>query len=123
MTQTNNATEQGNQFYYQQLNQVSNIIGYYAITVVASLGFVLNAIGVKLLSSPNLLKKHNFYKYILTKTICDMLVCLSGIGYLNNTCLQCVEVQQNIFGIVIYRFYSLAIIRVTLFSSAWSEVY
>ena len=123
MTLNNNATEQGNQFYYQQLNQVSNIIGYYAITVVASLGFVLNAVGVKLLSSQNLLKKHNFYKYILTKTICDMVVCLIGISYLNNTCLECVEVQQNLYGIVIFRFYSIAFIRVTLFSSAWSEVY
>ena len=119
----NNSTEQSDHFFYKQLNQASNIIGYYAITMVASVGFLINAIGVKLLSNPNLLKKHKFYKYILTKTVCDMLVCLTGIGYLNNTCLECTEVQQNFLGIVFYRFYSLAMIRVTLFSSAWSEVY
>ena len=108
---------------YRLLNQISNIIGYYLICVVSSVGLVFNLFGIKILWNTNLLKKHKFYKYILVKTVCDLLVCLTGIGYLNNTCLQCIEVQQNVYGIIIYRFYSIAIIRVALFSSAWSEVY
>ena len=82
-------------FDHKLLNKISNIIGYYALTAVAILGFLLNAFGVKLLSSKNLLKKHKFYKFILVKTICDMLVCLTGIGYLNYTCLECIEIKKD----------------------------
>ena len=42
-------TDQDNQFFFKKLNQISNFIGYYAITVVASVRFLLNTIGVRLL--------------------------------------------------------------------------
>ena len=51
-----------------------------------------------------------------------MFVCLTGISYLNYTCLECIDIKQ--YGLLAFRFYFISIFtRVTLFSSAWSEVY
>ena len=126
ITNSTNKTDQINHFIlnYKLLNHISNIIGYYALTAVALSGFLLNAIGVKILCNKILLKKHKFYKYILVKTVCDMLVCLTGIGYLNYTCLECIEIKKDHYGFMVYRYYFIAnFTRLTLFSSAWSEVY
>ena len=112
------------QLDYNLMNQISDIIGYYLISAVSLIGFLLNAILIKVLSNEDLLRKHKFYKYILIKSICDWLVCLVGIGYLNNACTICDQITQNKYSTIVYELYMIKIpMRIAIVSSVWSEIY
>ena len=101
---------------------ISDCIGYYLITIVSSMGLILNLIGIKMMLSKSL--KHDFYKFLLFKTTCDSLVCLFGIGYLNNDCLSCLSNTNNTYGALFYQLYIIKMpVRVTLLVSALAEIY
>ncbi len=107
---------------YDFLNKVSNAIGYYVISIVSLLGFILNLFGIQFLSDNNL--KHKFYKYLQCKLISDLFVCLIGIGYLNNSCSQCFENQCNKYGIIFYQWYIIKIPnRIVFLASAFAEIF
>jgi hypothetical protein len=110
------------ELYIILMNQTANFIGYYLITLVSGIGLLLNAFAFKLLLNPNL--KHQFYNYLLCKTVCDFWICLIGIGYLNNACFLCVDKIYGSYSAIIYQFYIIKItIRSAIASSMLSEVY
>ena len=104
------------------LDRISDIIGFYFITLVSIIGLALNLFSIKLLMHKSL--KHEFYKYLKCKSIFDSIVCLIGVGYLNNNCLHYRPNFYNTYGILFYLLYLIRVpIRMTLLASALSEVY
>ena len=61
------------------LDIISDIVGHYLITIVSTIGLILNLIGIKMMVNKSL--KHDFYKFLLFKTACDSLACPFGIRY------------------------------------------
>ena len=78
-------------FAYNLIDRISNIIGLNFITLVSIIGLVLNLLSIKLLTHKSL--KHEFYKELKCKSIFDSIVCLIGVGYLNNNCLRPNQLQ------------------------------
>ena len=85
------------------------------------IGLILNLASIKMLRHKSL--KHQFYKYLICKSICDSFVCLHGIGYLNSNSAYS---HQNVYNTYSMLFYQINIIRNPLrcvfFISAASEL-
>ena len=104
------------------LERISDIIGYYLITLVSIIGLILNLFSIKLLMHKTL--KHKFYSYLRCKSIFDSIVCLFGVGYLKNNCLLCITNNFNSYGILFYQIHVIRIpFRSALLASTLSEVY
>ena len=107
--------------FNRMLDSISNIIGYYLITVVSMIGLILNLASIRMLRHKSL--KHKFYKYLLGKSICDSFVCLIGIGYLNSNSAYSL---RNLYNTYLVLFYQINIIRTPMrcafFISTSSEV-
>ena len=105
-----------------EFDNISNIIGYYVITAISLIGLILNVLNIKLLMHKSL--KHEFYRYLMCKSILDSIVCLFGVGYLNNNCLQCFPSYISTYGVLFYRLYVIKIpLRMILVASVLSEVF
>ena len=104
------------------LERFSDIIGYYLITLVSTIGLILNLLSIKLLMHKTL--THKFYKYLRCKSIFDSIVCLFGVGYLKNNCLLCIKNHLNSYGILFFQIHVIRIpFRSALLASTLSEVY
>ena len=110
-----------NQFI-DNINFITDIIGYYTITTVSAVGLILNLFMSIVLLNKDL--KHNFYKYLWVKALIDVLVCIIGIGYLKSICLKCPSTNVNTFQILAYQWYMNKITMRTIFmSSSIHEIY
>jgi hypothetical protein len=104
-------------FSFDLANQISDVIGYYIIPFVSLIGLILNMTCINVLK--NLAKKNEFYKFILLKAYSDSIVCLFGIGYLNNNCLTC---YQHYCHNYCYMFYIGRIVRINLRTVIFASV-
>ncbi len=118
-TPINRSTCIHERFNYEILRDVSDIIGFYIITITCSLGLIMNALCIKILAHSSL--KHRFYKYLMCKSICDILVCFIGIGYLNNARTQCES--NTSYGAIFFQWFIIKInLRIALLASGITEI-
>ena len=98
----------------------SDIIGYYAISIISFIGIILNSFLSFILISKNL--KHKFYKYILVKSIIDTIVCIFGLIYFKGICQNCLKNLR--YQYIFHRWYVISInIRIVFMMSSISEIY
>ena len=101
------------------LMKISDVIGYYLITIAAFAGFILNLANIKLLAHKSL--KHRFYKYLMCKSILDATVCFLGMGYLNN---QSIPTFTDNYWLLFYKLYIVKIpLRIEFMVLSLSEIY
>ena len=104
------------------LNQSSDIIGYYLIPIICAIGLITNYCFLWLLSNKQL--KHKIYENLRVKAFCDWMVCLVGVGYLNNECLICAKYMYNSYWGLFYHWSVIKIpLRIVLLTSNISEIY
>ena len=107
---------------FHTLNQVSDFIGLYVITVVCAIGIITNFCFLMLLFSKSL--KHKFYNSLRIKAVFDFLLCVVGIGYLNNNCNICTESKFNTYPALFYSWFIIQIpLRIAFLGSNISEIY
>ena len=108
------------EYAFHVLSHVADIIGLYVITAICGIGVVTNFCFLIVLSHKSL--KHKFYENMWVKTFCDWIVCLIGVGYLNNSSSRFIENARYWC-----LFYKMCIIkmplRVALVSSTLAEIY
>lgn len=103
----------------EAINSASDILGSYIIPSVSAIGVILNIFSIFILNHKSL--KHNFYKYLICKSIINLLTCVVGMGFKNSYCRQC-SFDDN-FEMMIYRNYGVCIpIRILLLTSVLSEI-
>ena len=85
----------------------TNVIGYYSISIVSFVGFILNIFLAIILKNKKL--DHAFYKYLFVKACIDSCVCLIGIGYLKSNCAACRENVVNHYYVLTYQWYAIKI--------------
>ena len=106
-------------FALSLLIEISDVVGYYLITIAAFAGFILNLANIKLLAHKSL--KHRFYKYLMCKSILDGIVCFLGMGYLNN---QSIPALTENYWLLFYKLYIVKIpLRIEFMVLSLSEIY
>lgn len=104
------------------LDSVAYILGYYVITIVSAIGIVVNIFTLKVLNSPTL--KHSIYNYFWCRSFCDLLVCLVGVTYLYNSCVNCEELHYLKYSVQFYRYYFLFLpMRILFLASSFAEIF
>lgn len=105
--------------FKEAINSASDIVGSYIIPSVSAIGVILNIFSIFILNHRSL--KHNFYKYLICKSIINLLTCVVGMGFTNSYCRQC-SFDEN-FEMLLYRNYGICIpIRILLLTSVLSEI-
>ena len=108
---------------YVIIKYISDIIGYYIITIISVIGVVINSVCLIIMFNETLHKTNKFYVYVIIKTIADLLVCLIGIFYLNADCLICEDTVYNSYVILFLRWYIIRIpTRIIYLASSISEI-
>ena len=91
----------------------SQIISLYAIPFISIIGLAMNLLGMILLKSAKN-QKNTAYKYIFFKTLIDVLLLVSGIGYGHRICKRCNNVFTESYLIALYSCYVFGILRRSL---------
>ena len=104
------------------LNTLSEVTGTYLVTIVNSIGLLINLLMLKILVNKKL--KHSFYNYLWIKAFIDVLVCFIGIGYLKTVCIACLNTTRNTYGFIFYHWFIIMInTRVLFMTSAFHEIF
>ncbi len=102
---------------YIGLINTTDIIENYAIRVIAIAGVILNFTSLLIVTHKDL--KHYIYNYIWCRFFCNLIVCITGAGYVKNCIKDC---NQSYF-LVFYQWFLNGIpMKIALFSSAMSEI-
>ena len=112
---TNNSVE-----ILSVLNQISDVIGLYVITVIAAIGIVTNYCFLTILSNKRL--KHKFYQNLWMKAFSDLVVCLIGVCYLNDNTYTRIE-NGPYWTLFIHLYMSKLSLRIALQASTYAEIY
>jgi hypothetical protein len=95
------------------INLYINTIGYlYIIPAINVAGVFLNIVCIILLCSKSL--KGDIYKYLLLKTVCELLIVILGAMLPYGNCVNCLSFQT--LGAQIYRAYGVNILNSILFA-------
>ena len=109
------------QKYCKELNQISDIIGYYIISIISSIGICMKLICLYVLSHKKM--KHSFYNQLWSKSFNDFLTCLCGIGYMNSLAFGRDFNQANSFWRLFYQWFIIGIpLRIVFMASSFSEI-
>lgn len=104
------------------INYISDIVGYYVISVVSFIGILLNIFILFILRKKEL--KHDFYKYLWVKAIVDLMICIFGLVYLKSVCSDCPNTISNTYWIIFYQWYMVKVNLRTVFAvSSIHEIY
>ena len=115
----NNTNITNNDHTSKTIDLISNIIGSFGIGIICSIGFLINAFILYLLWNKNL--KFSFYQHVKVITVIGILICLLGIGYMNNICIGC-QIYFR-YEIICYRLIYRVSIRIILMISSLQEIY
>ena len=105
--------------FFHVVDQVSDFIGFYVITSVCVIGIITNLCFLKLLSNKKL--KHKFYQNLWVKTFCDLIVCIVGVGLLNNDCPF--RQVKKAYWVLIYNLLMLLFFRISSCATTYAEIY
>ncbi len=99
------------------LLQASEIIENYVIRFISIAGVILNFISLVIVINKDL--NHFIYNYIWCRFFCNVVVCVTGAGYVKNCTINC---NQTYF-VVFYQWFLNGIpMKVALFASTMSEI-
>ena len=103
------------------LRQAINVVRFYIIPTIAGIGLITNVSFLIVLLNKRL--KHRIYQDLWIKTFCDLIVCISSLGYINIGCRFCkkenIEYWKAVYDVRIL--YSAIIISAT--ASTYAEIY
>lgn len=78
----NSSNSTGPSATFEALSLATTILESYLIRITSALGVLVNVFGVVILSNKKL--THKFYNYFWCRSVCNLLVCLVGAGYIRN---------------------------------------
>jgi hypothetical protein len=99
------------------LLQASELIENYVIRFISIAGVILNLVSLVIVLNKDL--NHFIYTYIWSRFFCNVVVCVTGAGYVKNCTINC---NQTYF-VVFYQWFLNGIpMKVALFASTMSEI-
>ena len=109
-------------WYIDNIELFSDIIGFYLISLVSFLGLIIN-LGINISWDSKILK-HSFYRYLRVKVCIDIVICIISIGYLNSNCLECQWTNNNNYYQIFYQWRIIKINMKGIFMiSSLHEIY
>lgn len=107
--------------FYKTLNFISDVLGFYLVSASSFIGFFINLISLILLNHKTV--KHKLYNTIQCSSICNLIVCIAGMGYLNSACKTCSYTKSNTHGFLFYQWYIIKIpLRMLFIASGLAEI-
>ena len=107
--------------YCRGLDKVSDIIGYYAISIISTIGICMKTACMIVLKNRKM--RHSFYNQLWSKSFNDFLTCLCGIGYMNSLAFGREFTQVNTFWKLFYQWFIIGIpLRIVFLASSFSEI-
>lgn len=97
------------------LIEAREIVINYGIRGISALGIILNVLSLILIMRRQL--THNFYDFLRCRCICNLVVCIVGLGYTRAVFSECLENYR----LIVFQWTGNTLFRTALLASSFSD--